>query len=149
MTMNRDTALALQVTLAGCSLDQYPAGTCPAWIDARDAACGRATTRGGLCARHHTVAERRLAKAVIKRRDLVEQVRVERERRRPGREAELARIESRLDSIDPFRASGRGDVAEVNTPLSSRIPTDARIAELADLHKRRAHLRRALGLDPD
>ena len=63
---------------------------------------------------------------------------------------ETARNERRLsaecwDALDPLR-SGSLDPAVVNLPLARRLPSDARIAELARLHERRRQLRRELGL---
>lgn len=145
--MNRDDLLATHAALPGVDLDTYPRGCCVAWVESKGSTCGRSATIGRLCRRHHAVAERRLNAAVARVSDDRARAVAAAENARPGREAELARIEARLDVLDPFRsASGRGDTAEVNAPLSRRMPSDARISELARLHERRDALRSALRL---
>lgn len=124
----------------------YPEGTCWAWMDGAERVCGRPEGDAlHLCQRHAKVAESRLHDDV----ERAERRRVRQAERaavvEPGKRAELDRIERRLDALDPLR-SGSLDPAVVNLPLAKRLPSDARIAELARLHERRRQLRRELGL---
>ena len=128
-----DRGLALTVALR---LDS-PHEQCAAWIESADRVCGRDAIRPWLCKRHETVAKRRLEKEVAQEKAQAEKARQRAEKQLPAREARLARIDARLDQIDPFRADGNADTAAMCAPLSQRLPSDTRIAELARLHRER------------
>ena len=130
--------------LALRAVEDYPAGTCVAWMDAADKVCGRAASPY-LCGRHEKVAARRLEKLRAEHEQDQARAAQRRAEREPRLRDELQRIEARLDRIDPLRTDTRRDPAMVNLPLSTRLPSDARIAELARLHLRRDSLRRLLG----
>ncbi|MCT1430606.1 hypothetical protein M3G50_07545 [Brachybacterium muris] len=129
-------------------LDTRPHDRCAAWIESADRVCGKpSAAHPWLCARHATVAKRRLAKAAAEDEARADRYRAEQERMRPAREARLAAVEARLRQIDPIRRDGLAvDRAAQHAPLAQRLPSDARIEELARLHKRAAGLRRDLGL---
>lgn len=135
-----DRGLALTVALR---LDS-PHEQCAAWIESADRVCGRDAIRPWLCKRHETVAKRRLEKEVAQEKAQAEKARQRAEKQRPAREARLARIDARLDQIDPFRTDGKADTAATCAPLSQRLPSDTRIAELARLHRERDALVRTL-----
>ncbi|WP_299306067.1 hypothetical protein [uncultured Brachybacterium sp.] len=135
-----DRGLALTVALR---LDS-PHEQCAAWIESADRVCGRDAIRPWLCKRHETVAKRRLEKEVAQEKAQAEKARQRAEKQLPAREARLARIDARLDQIDPFRADGNADTAAMCAPLSQRLPSDTRIAELARLHRERDALVRTL-----
>ena len=94
------------------------------------------------------VAVTRHAKRRDKDRAIAARRAAEAEALRPKRQADLARIEARLNAIDPFRRDDRGDGAVVNMPLAKRMPSDARISKLAHLHAERDRLRSLLGVRP-
>ena len=135
-----DRGLALTVALR---LDS-PHEQCAAWIESADRVCGRDAIRPWLCKRHETVAKRRLEKEVAQEKAQAEKARQRAEKQLPAREARLARIDARLDQIDPFRADGNADTAAMCAPLSQRLPSDTRITELARLHRERDALVRTL-----
>ncbi|ASK67333.1 hypothetical protein CFK39_15915 (plasmid) [Brachybacterium avium] len=135
-----DRGLALTVALR---LDRSHE-QCAAWIESADRVCGRDALRPWLCKRHETVAKRRLEKEVAQEKAQAEQARQRAEEQRPAREARLAQINARLDQIDPFRADGNADTAAMCAPLSQRLPSDTRIAELARLYRERDALMRTL-----
>ena len=140
-----DRGLALTVALR---LDS-PHEQCAARIESADRVCGRDAIRPWLCKRHETVAKRRLEKEVAQEKAQAEKAQAEKarqraEKQRPAREARLARIDARLDQIDPFRADGNADTAAMCAPLSQRLPSDTRITELARLHRERDALVRTL-----
>lgn len=124
-----------------------PTGTCQAWVDSRDALCGKPAD-DIVCATHLRVAVTRHAKRRDKDRAIAARRAAEAEALRPKRQADLARIEARLNAIDPFRRDDRGDGAVVNMPLAKRMPSDARISKLAHLHAERDRLRSLLGVRP-
>lgn len=137
-------SLALQVALR--DPDDYPDGTCVAWMDSASRACGK-PCEDYLCPRHIKVAQRKqVAEAErIERRDQRATARAE--AARPRREAELAKVENRIRTLDPQRAPGGLDHGVLNTNLRTRMPSPERIHELAELHARRKDLRRQLGME--
>ncbi len=136
------SAVAL-ASLVALRLDG-PDGVCPAWMESADRRCGKAATVGLLCARHHKVAEARMVKQDAANARWVERRRAAAIERLPKAEAELARVERRLDVIDPARHERKGpetDPAMQNVALAKRMPSDARIQELARLFTMRGRLR--------
>lgn len=142
--MTADLARFVALPLRG--LDEYPAGTCVAWMEGPAKVCGKAADFY-LCPRHIKVAQRKQAAEAerIERRDQRATARAE--AARPRREAELAKIENRIRTLDPQRAPGGLDHGVLNTNLRTRMPSPERIHELAVLHARRKDLRRQLGME--
>lgn len=138
MTTTRDKARALTLALR---LDG-PETVCAAWIDSRDAQCGK-PAEAWLCKRHTTVGEKRLAVKLAKDRARVARAAAERERTSPRDAARLAWIEARLGRIDPDRRY-RKDMAVVNLPITKRLPSDARIHEIVTLCHEAEKLRERL-----
>lgn len=129
--------------------DDYPAGTCVAWMDSANRVCGKHAD-GYLCRKHRTVAELRVEKErerlrAKKARGADHDAKHARAQRLLD---ELGRVEARLTRLDPTwnQAPQRLDHGVLNTPLRRRIPTETRIAEMAALHARRNTIRRDLGL---
>ncbi|WP_028472952.1 hypothetical protein [Nocardioides alkalitolerans] len=140
--MSAPTLLALASHVALRHPDDYPAGTCVAWMDAADRVCGKPATY--LCARHEKAARARVEKAVERENARRAKAQAAAPARRVALAAELEEVEARLNRIDPLRRESTTDGAVVNTPLATRLPSDSRIAELAQLHERRERLARDL-----
>lgn len=132
--------LAEQVAL---NLDG-PDNECPAWMESADRRCGKAPTVGFLCARHHKVALSRWEKAKAKDAAVLAKSVEKAKVRLPDAEAELARVEARLQQLDPMLRERRNDPstdpAMVNMPLRRRMVSDTRIEILARLHEKRERL---------
>lgn len=135
-------ALALTVALR---LDSHDPARCAAWMDAADRVCDRDAVRPWLCKRHETVAHRRADKLIAEATERAEKARQKREKERPALRERLARVEAKLDRLDPLRSDDRPDRAAACAPLSQRLPSDSRIAELARLHREADRLRARLG----
>lgn len=135
-------ALALTVALR---LDSHDPARCAAWMEAADRVCNRDAARPWLCKRHETVAHRRAGKLIAEATERAEKARQKREEERPALRERLARVEAKLDRLDPFRSEDRPDRAAACAPLSKRLPSDSRISELARLHEEAARLRDRLG----
>lgn len=142
--MPNPTAYDLAETLVLGRLDLRDPHVCGAWIESADRTCGR-PGRDWLCPRHVKVAQRVLDRRRAKDAIKADRARMAAESARPSRLAALARIEARLDAIDPMRRDARADGAIVNVPIAKRLPSDTRIAELARLHRERDRLRALLG----
>ena len=119
--------------------DHHPAGTCWAWMDGPEKVCGRAEdpTTFHLCARHAKVARRRAEKDHAKRVAQDARIRAQVEAEAPARAAKLAKLDARIARLT---GGGSTDPAVVNLPLAKRIPSDARIAEVARLLRLRESL---------
>lgn len=130
-------------SMVAVRLDGHDPAVCAAWIDSQDRICARPAVAPWLCKRHETVARRKLEKEATRDRELAAKHAARQEALRPAREARLAWIEARLHRLDPPVDFDHG---MVNLPLSKRLPSDARIHELAELHREAAALRRDLGV---
>lgn len=137
-----DERLALVVALR---LDGHAPQRCAAWMDAADRVCDREAVRPWLCRRHETVAKRRAVKLVAEETARAEKARRRAEEEAPALRERLAQIEAELDRIDPLRNGDRPDPAAVCAPLAQRLPSGARIAKLARLHRQADELRSRLG----
>ena len=148
MNMTSATPEVLAGLLALRPLRDYPAGACVAWMESAERLCGKPAT-DWLCPRHEGVARKRFAREVEKIRAELAARAARSQALRPEREAKLAKIEARLSRIDPFRTdTGPADRAAACAPLRQRMPSDARVSELAKLHREREHLRRVLAAYP-
>lgn len=107
-----------------------PKGKCPAWMEAAERRCSKLATVGLLCQRHHTTALKRAEKVEAANAAFVERRRANATVRLPLAEAELTAVRKRIAALDPTL---REDGAIVNLPLSRRMPSDSRIAELSRL----------------
>lgn len=151
----RDKALAAQVILNCDRLDATP-GRCPAWIESRGARCARPATEGLLCGRHHTVAERRLAAVVEKRRAEAAKRAADAAEKAPARRARLAVAEKRVAQLQArLSRPETEDTAAYGGRVNARIQArrDAAMArdietgaELFRLTREAEELRRALGV---
>lgn len=142
MHTKNDEALALMVALR---IDSRDPARCAAWMDAADRVCERDAVAPWLCKRHETVARRRWAKLREDAAEKAEKARRKREEERPALTARLEAIEARIARLDPLSGTDRPDRAAACAPLSQRLPSDARIAELARLHREAERLRSQLG----
>jgi malonyl CoA-acyl carrier protein transacylase len=133
-------ALAWMVAVGTLQAD----GTCNAWMDSADRRCGKPATHPYLCDRHAKVALARAKKAAEKR--LLEARRHAEWRavNEPKWRAELTKITAEITRLDP--PTGPLDHGILNTPLRTRVPSDAKISRLADLWARRKRLENLLGV---
>lgn len=122
-------------------------GRCAAWVPPAGRWCDKTPTEGYLCSRHHRVALRRAegeADRITRRAE-------RRAERRPRLEAELRQVEARILHLDPphkgpFDSAQYGGKAHPSvTRQRATALADWRVAELADLHKRKARLVTQLG----
>lgn len=124
-----------------------PNGACQAWVDSRDARCGRPTD-GVLCARHAAVANRRLEASRRRNAARSEASAAVREQPRVTREARLRLVEAEMARLDPPPPTT--DVAAfcgVGSTTARRYQdkfTPARIHRLAELTTERARLQALL-----
>lgn len=133
-------------SMVALRLDGHTPARCAAWIESADRICDREAVRPWLCKRHETVAHRRVGKYVAQEKARAEKARQKAKEERPALQERLARVEAKLDRLDPFRSGYRPDRAAACAPLSKRLPSDSRIAELARLHREADHLRGRLGI---
>lgn len=138
-------ALAAEVALRHPT--DYPDDKCAAWMESAERVCGKPATVPWLCKRHEKVAaarrEKRLAREAARQDRYRELAKVQRPRlqeKLDAVEAEIARLTPAADA--PF------DHGVLNLPLARRIPSDARIRRLAELHRKRDGLLTQLGGSP-
>ena len=131
----------------------YPDGTCWAWMDSADRVCGRAAgAEPRLCSRHVGVAQRkRDAEQALEARDRAR--RAEREAATvaslPALRADLARVDAEMRRLDPpppttDPAAWGGKVAPTVRRYRARATSDAHVARMADLVRRREVLAREI-----
>lgn len=145
----REYALALQVALD--NPNNWP-DTCVAWVDSKDATCGKPRTDGLLCNRHVTVADRRFIHAAAKAATEREAAATERARDLPGWRAELAKIEARMRVLDPpnVNTDPAAYVGNVHPSIRRKRATfmsDTRVQEMGRLVRRAEELRRRIGTE--
>lgn len=146
MVTHRDRALASLVTLTP------PDGwgeKCVAWVESRDAECGKDATNGFLCARHATVANRRWEKQQAKRHARQEQRAQHRAKHLPEWRAELARIDAELakrtKTLTTDRAFSGGVGTKQHRKHLSRQFSDANVERVGKLLRRRQTLEALIG----
>ena len=118
--------------------------TCNAWLEQADRRCGKPATLPHLCALHVTVAHRRKRAAEKKAAAQAARRAAERAAAIPSKRDRLRTVEATIARLDPPTS---GDPAVVNLPIARRLPSDATIARLADLHRERERLLAWLGKD--
>src|SRR5690625_2808308 len=140
--MNKERLLSTYVTLPGV---QYaPNGACVAWVESRDDKCGN-TADYLLCPRHVQVAQQRLAKDQAAREERQAKHAAKREEMLPKWRDRLERIEARIAVLDPppattDRAAYGGEIHASIVRGQRSGMSDARVKEMARLHRDRAHL---------
>lgn len=124
--------------------DDYPEGTCWAWMRGAEKVCGRpdTTEHPHLCPQHVRMARRVLERETARAAERREKAATRAAERRPILLAELDELDAQIARLDPPQAHDR---AATNAPLRQRMPSDTRIATLARLHERRAQLVREVG----
>lgn len=138
--MTNAEALAWMVAVGTLQAD----GTCNAWMDSADRRCGKPATHPYLCDRHVKVAMVRAQKAAEKRLLEARRHAEWRAANEPKWRAELTKITAEITRLDP--PTGPLDHGILNTPLRTRVPSDAKISRLADLWARRKRLENLLGV---
>lgn len=133
-------ALAWMVAVGTLQAD----GTCNAWMDSAERRCGKPATHPYLCDRHAKVALARAKKAAEKRLLEARKHAEWRAANEPKWRAELTKITAEITRLDP--PTGPLDHGILNTPLRTRVPSDAKISRLADLWARRKRLENLLGV---
>lgn len=143
---NSDRALASMVTLTP------PDGwgkQCVAWVESRDAECGKYVKHGFLCARHATVAKRRWEKQQAKRHARQEQRAQHRAKHLPEWRAELARIDAELtrrtQPLTTDRAFSGGVGSKKHKRHLRRQFSDANVERVGALLSRRQTLESLIG----
>lgn len=117
---------------------------CVAWMEAADRRCSKDRTEGYLCKRHHTVALKRVPKALakIEQDEARSQAAAERRAERaPKLRERLAKIDAEIAHRTRERTT---DMAVINTPLRTRL-SDSQIARVAQLYRDREAIVRQLG----
>ena len=138
--MTNAEALASMVAVGDLRSD----GTCNAWMDSADRRCGKPATHPYLCDRHVKVAIVRAKKDAEKRLAEARKRAEWRAVNEPKWRAELTKITAEITRLDP--PTGPLDHGILNTPLRTRVPSDAKISRLADLWARRKRLENLLGV---
>lgn len=146
--MNKERLLLPMVAMR---TDYEPNGACVAWVESRGERCGR-TTDFLLCPRHVQVAQKRLAKDQAAREERQAKHAARREEMLPKWRERLARIEARIAVLDPptmttDRAAYGGEIHPSIQRSQRAGMSDARVAEMAQLHRDRDHLLRMIGGD--
>ena len=127
--------------------DDYPSGTCWAWVDSAGRACGRPDTADEphLCVRHSAVARRRFDAQVESdaakraRRDRLAVARLPKLREQLAQvDAEIARRDPPPPTTDPAAYGGVGSTTA--TGYRRRLLTASNITRLAELHTVRKSL---------
>lgn len=144
--MTPDVALASMVAVT-------PPGRwgsrCVAWVDSRDSECGRDVKQGFLCARHYTVACRRLDRERAKRQDQAVKRAQHREENMPGWRDELALIDREISRrtapITTDRAFSGGVGAEQHRKHLKRQFSDSNVKRVGELIRRRERLQALMG----
>lgn len=146
---DREFALATTVALERPS--SWPVTLCVAWVESSGQTCGRIRAEGLLCKRHHGVAEKRYVKAVEKASREREKRAEWRAESLPKWRAELARVEARMNVLDPPRPADRaaytGCVHPSITKRRRAFMSDSRVMEMGTLSRRAQELRSLIG-DP-
>lgn len=127
---------------------------CAAWVDSRDAQCGKPRAEGYLCARHHTVAVRRMEGQKRARVEAVEK----RKKQRQGRldkhgdrwRAQLARVEAELERRTGMHTTDRaafgGVGAEQLRTAKARGFSHSNVKRVGELIEQQKDLRQKLGI---
>lgn len=122
--------------------EDYPAGTCWAWMDSAERVCGKpdGDKAAHLCNRHAVVAARK-GEAVVARDQAARlRMRVLARAKLPRLRAELAALDALIARIDPSLPTD--DLAayggNVHPSIARQVRvTDSKIARMADLYRRR------------
>lgn len=151
MDNHNDLALASYVALPNPA--NWGEG-CTAWVDSRDAQCGKPRTEGFLCKRHHTTAVKRMEKNRAET--------AARQERRVNERAESIRVNGKewLDRLDKVnselnrstaslvkdRAATGGNVhPSIKKKVLNQL-SDSNVSRVAELLRVKADLERKLGL---
>lgn len=151
--MSDHTPLSLATRVAIGAPGSWGDG-CAAWVDSRDAQCGKPRAEGYLCTRHHTVAVRRMKgqkKARVEEVEKREQQRQERLEKHGDRwRAQLARVEAELERrtgvLTTDRAAYGGVGATSVAKHNMKQFSDSNVKRVGELIRQRDDLRRKLGI---
>ena len=148
MTDNRSIALAAQVAIG--TTDRWPSD-CVAWVDSRDAHCGKKRAQGFLCTRHHNVAVKRYDKLIKDHEQRQERIKAHREAHREEWEAKLATVNAELN-----RRTGAHDTIETAAIAGNVHPSiqkkklsylsDGNVAAVGKLLREQKDLHSKLGI---
>ena len=143
---NSDWALASMVAVT--PPDRW-GEKCVAWVESRDAECGKDVKHGFLCARHTTVAKRRWEKQRAKRQSRQEQRAQHRAKHLPEWRAELDRIDTELARrtrpLTTDRAFSGGVGTDQHQKHLGRQFSDANVERVGTLLRRRQALEALIG----
>ena len=144
-----DLRLAEHVSL---SMHNWRVGDgCPAWIESREAKCGKDPVRGYLCNRHHNIAIKRQSKALDEARKSATTAAAVRAVQLPVWKQNLAAIESEIERLDQPVVRDRaafGGAANKSIEKKRKAGlSDAKVQRMALLVRKAEMLRRKIGDD--
>lgn len=143
---NRDRALASMVAIT--PPDRW-GEKCVAWIESRDAECGKDAKHGFLCAQHTTAAKRRWEKEKAKRQAQKQKRAQHRAQHITEWRAELARIDAELTRrtrpLTTDRAFSGGVGTRKHRKHLRRQFSDANVERVGALLRRRQVLESLIG----
>lgn len=144
--MSLNTALASMVAIT--PPDRW-GKQCVAWVESRDAECGKDVKHGFLCARHTTVAKRRWEKQQAKRQSREEQRTQHRAQHMPEWLAERDRIDAeitrRTEPLTTDRAFSGGVGTGQHKKHLRRQFSDSNVERVGALLRRRETLDALIG----
>lgn len=147
---NRDSVLASMVAIT--PPDRW-GKRCVAWVESRDAECGKEATNGFLCSRHATVAKRRWEKHQAKRQAQQQQRAQHRAQHITEWIAERDRIDTELakrtQPLTTDRAFSGGVGTEQHRKHLHRQFSDTNIERVGALLRRRQTLEALIGDQDD
>lgn len=144
--MSIDTAFALMVAVT--PPDRW-GEKCVAWVESRDAVCGKDVKHGFLCARHYTVAQRRWEKQQAKREAQEKQRAQYRAQHMPEWLAERDRIDAeitrRTKPLTTDRAFSGGVGTAQHKKHVQRQFSESNVQRVGELARRRQKLEALIG----
>lgn len=147
MTTDKDTALALQVALA--RTDGWSKTHCVAWVDSKDAPCGKPRKEGLLCTRHHNVAVKKFDAYVTKTKQQQATRAAKRQENLPRWREELAKVRAEIDRRDPPRIGDRAAYTGAVHPSIAKkrraALSDSNVQRMAQLWRRHDELVSLIG----
>ena len=144
--MNRTAGLYLTLAIS----DHHPAGTCWAWMEKAEKACGRPEgAEPHLCSRHEVVARRRLDQRIAREAARNVQRKTDSISKLPKLRAPLAKVEAEIERRDPKPptddpAAFGGVGCTTTARWQKRVMSDSNISRMATLWDEQRRLSEAV-----
>ena len=144
--MNRTAGIYLTLAIS----DHYPAGTCWAWMEKAEKACGRPEgAEPHLCPRHEVVARRRLDQRIAREAARNVQRKTDSISKLPKLRAQLAKVEAEIERRDPKPptddpAAFGGVGCTTTARWQKRVMSDSNISRMATLWDEQRRLAEAV-----